>query len=132
MSLYSISNGSSQVSNCIINLCAGFLYCHRLKIKVTGMANLQTQTATIAVDKWTEIIEDLWKYLPHFQDKDVELYDDNCLKFDCVTLQFGDGEESESDSETWLHHNTSDMEESLVEVEDTKKKMSHDDCKLLS
>ena len=106
--------------------------CHcRVKIKVTtGIANLQTQSATTAVNKWTEIIEDLWKYLPHFQDEE-ELYDDNCLKFDCVNLQFGDGEESDSDSETWLHHNTSDMEESLVEVNETKKKMSQDECKLL-
>ena len=93
------------------------------------MAHVQTQSATTAVKKWTEIIEDLWKHLPHFQDEE-ELYDDNCLKFDCVNLQFGDGEESDSDSETWLHHNTSDMEESLVEVDETKRKMSQDDRKL--
>ena len=89
---------------------------YRVKIKVTGLARLQMQSSTSAVGKWTEIIEDLWKYLPHFQDEE-QLYDDNCLKFDCVHLQFGDGEESENDSQTWLHHNTSDMEESLVEVQ---------------
>ena len=74
-------------------------------------------------DKWTEIIEDLWKHLPHFQDVE-ELYDDHCLKFDCVTLQFGHGEESDSDSETWVHQNTSDMEDSYEEV--TKK----EECEL--
>ena len=93
------------------------------------MAHLQTQAAKTAVNKWTEIIGDLWKYLPHFQDE-KQLYDDNFLKFDCVKLKFGDGEASESDSETWLHHNTSDMEESLVEVDELK--ISQDDCKLHS
>lgn len=93
----------------------------RLKIKVTTMTS-QAQNS-IVEDKWTEIIEDLWKHLPHFQD-DEELYDDNCLKFDCVALQFGDGEESDSDSETWLHQNTSDMEDSYEEV--TKK----EECEL--
>lgn len=77
-------------------------------------------------NKWTEIIEDLWKKLPHFQDEE-DLYDNNCLKFDCVALQFGDGEESDSDSETWLHQNTSDMEDSFVVVNETKE-----DCKLIN
>ena len=78
--------------------------------------------SSIVVEKWTEIIEDLWKHLPHFQD-DEELYDDHCLKFDCVALQFGDGEESDSDSETWLHQNSSDMEDSFEIVQKTE------DCK---
>jgi len=95
------------------------------------MAHVQTQTAATPVKQWTEIIVDLWKYLPHFQDDEEELYDENCLKFDCINLQFGDGEESESDSETWLHHNTSDMEESLIEVDEAKKKIAQDECKLL-
>ena len=82
------------------------------------MTHSQAQNST--EDKWTEIIEDLWKHLPHFQDEE-ELYDDNCLKFDCVTLQFGDGEESDSDSETWLHQNTSDMEVSDDEVTKTEE-----------
>lgn len=84
------------------------------------MTHSQTQSSTVVEDKWTEIIEDLWKHLPHFQDVE-DLYDDNCLKLNCVTLQFGDGEESESDSETWLQQNTSDTEDSLVEVHDTKE-----------
>ena len=71
--------------------------------------------------KWTEIIEDLWKvHLPHFQDE-VKLYDDNCLKFDCVNLQYGNDEESDSDSETWLDQNTSDMEDSVEEVSETEE-----------
>ena len=82
------------------------------------MTHSQAQNTAVK-DNWTEIIEDLWEHLPHFQDKE-ELYDDHCLKFDCVTLQFGDGEESDTDSETWLHQNTSDMEDSLVEVETTE------------
>ena len=45
------------------------------------------------------------------------LYDDSCLKLDCITLQYVDGQEStSSDSITWLHQNTSDMEDSLVEI----------------
>ena len=83
------------------------------------MTHSQAQYST-GEDKWTEIIEDLWKHLPHFQDEE-ELYDDDCLKFDCVTLQFGDGEESDSDSETWLHQNTSDMEVSDDEVTKTEE-----------
>ena len=83
------------------------------------MTDSQAQNST-AEDKWTEIIEDLWKHLPHFQDEE-ELYDDNCLKFDCVTLQFGDGEESDSDSETWLDQNTLDMEDSDEEVTKTEE-----------
>ena len=84
------------------------------------MTHSQAQSSSAVEDKWTEIVEDLWKHLPHFQDVE-DLYDDNCLKFNCVTLQFGDGEESDSDSETWLHQNTSDTEDSLVEVHDTKE-----------
>ena len=84
------------------------------------MTHSQGQNST-AEEKWTEIIEDLWrKHLPHFQDEE-ELYDDNCLKFNCVALQFGDGEESDSDSETWLHQNTSDMEDSFVEVNESSE-----------
>ena len=88
------------------------------------MTHSQAQNSE-AEKKWTEIIEDLWKHLPHFQDEE-ELYDDHCLKFDCVALQFGDGEESDSDSETWLHQNTSDMEDSSVVVNETKEY-----CKLI-
>ena len=88
-----------------------------------------SNSATASVNEWTEIIEDLCKYLPHFQDEE-QLYDDNLLKFDCVKLQFGDGEDSESDSERWPYYDTSDMEESPVEVDKTKKKMSQDERKL--
>ena len=98
-------------------------YFNRLKLSVTAMTHSQAQNSE-AEKKWTEIIEDLWKHLPHFQDEE-ELYDDHCLKFDCVALQFGDGEESDSDSETWLHQNTADMEDSFVAVNETKE-----DCKL--
>jgi len=90
------------------------------------MTDSQAQSSAAVEDKWTEIIEDLWKHLPHFQDVE-DLYDDNCLKFNCVTLQFGDEEESDSDSETWLHQNTSDMEDSLVEVHDSKE-----ECRFIS
>ena len=88
------------------------------------MTHSQAQSPSAVDDKWTEIIEDLWKHLPHFQDVE-EVYDDNCLKFDCIALQFGDGEESDSDSETWLHHNTPDMQRSFAKTPDTKE-----ECKL--
>ena len=81
----------------------------------------QVKNPSAGENKWTEIIEDLWKvHLPHFQDE-VKVYDDHCLKFDCVTLQYGDDEESESDSETWLDYNTSDMEDSIVKVSETEE-----------
>ena len=71
--------------------------------------------------KWNEIIQDLWEHLSHFKDKEnLLLYDDGCLKLDCITLQYVDGQEStSSDSITWLHQNTSDMEDSLVEIGET-------------
>lgn len=85
------------------------------------MACPQIKDPSAGERKWTEIIEDLWKvHLPHFQDE-VKLYDDNCLKFDCVNLQYGDDEESDSDSETWLDQNTSDMEDSMEEVSETEE-----------
>ena len=83
------------------------------------MTHSQAQNSSTVEEKWTEIIEDLWKQLPHFQDVEEELYDENCLKLDCVNLQFGDGEESDSDNETWL-------EDSFVEVNET------DECELIS
>ena len=125
MSLCAFQNGTSQVSEIPIQLaswCMNYLLLFRLKISVTAMTHSQAQNTAVE-DKWTEIIEDLWEHLPHFQDEE-ELYDDHCLKFDCVALQFGDGEESDSDSETWLHQNTSDMEDSFVEVE------SKEECEL--
>jgi len=66
------------------------------------MVNLQPQNSSTVQNKWTEIIEDLWKYLPYLQDEE-QLYDENCLKYDCIKLQFGDGdgEENESDDEPW-------------------------------
>ena len=83
---------------CILNP----IYKYRIKLKVMMLVNLQPQNLSTAQIKWTEIIEDLWKYLPHFQNED-QLYDENCLKFDCIKLQFGDSEESESDDEPWPH-----------------------------
>ena len=82
------------------------------------MAQSQSQNP---LDKWSEIIEDLWEHLSHFKDKEnfLSLYDDNCLKLDCITLQYVDGQEStSSDSITWLHQNTSDMEDSHVETDE--------------
>ena len=73
------------------------------------MVNSQ-QNSSNAPTKWSEIIEDLWKYLPRFQDEE-QLYDENCLKFECITLQFGDGEESESDNEPWPHDDDPTVEE---------------------
>jgi len=75
------------------------------------MADSQTQDSSTATNKWSEIIEDLWKYLPHFQDEE-QLYDENCLKFDCIKLQFGDGEESESDDIPWVQCDLPSIEES--------------------
>ena len=80
------------------------------------MASPPAKDPSAGENKWTEFIEDLWKvHLPHFQDE-VKVYDDNCLKFDCV--YYGDDEESESDSETWLDK---DIEDSVVEVSETKE-----------
>ena len=92
-------------------------YYDRLKIRVTEMAQSQSQGSSV---KWNEIIEDLWEHLSHFKDKEnLLLYDDGCLKLDCITSQYVDGQEStSSDSITWLHQNTSDMEDSLVETDE--------------
>ena len=62
------------------------------------MIRSQLQKSLVA-NKWSEIIEDLWESLPHFQDK-KEWYEESCLRLNCVTLQFGEDEESD-DSETW-------------------------------
>ena len=87
------------------------------------MAQSQSQNSP---DKWSEIIEDLWEHLSHFKDKEtLSLYDDNCLKLDCITLQYVDGQEStSSDSITWLHQNTSDLEDSLVKTDTSDLKDS--------
>jgi len=41
--------------------------------------------------------------------KEEELYDNDCLKLDCIKLQFGndDADESDNDSETWPHYGVS-------------------------
>ena len=84
----------------------------RLKTKVTKLTHLQVQASTswrsANNKKWTENIEDLLTHLPNVQ-KEEELYDDNCLKLDCIKLQFGDDddEESDNDSETWPHYGAS-------------------------
>ena len=41
------------------------------------------------------------------------MYDDHCIQFDCYIQ-----EESDSDSETWPHQNTSDIKEEHEEIED--------------
>lgn len=81
------------------------------------MAQLQSKNPP---NKWSEVIEDLWEHLSHFKDKEKLLpYDENCLKLDCITLQFVDGEDStSSDSVTWLDQKTLDMDESLVEIDE--------------
>ena len=85
------------------------------------MTRSQAQNTPKEEEKWTEIIEDLWKvHLPHFQDE-VKVYDDNCLKLDCVTLQYGDDEESESDSEPWLDQDIEDSTEDTRETKETEK-----------
>lgn len=78
------------------------------------MTNSQVQNSSITEETWTEIIGDLWIHLPHFQ-KEERLYDDRCLKIDCAA------EESESDDETWPHKSTPDMEDTSVEVNQTKE-----------
>ena len=88
---------------------------NRLKLKVTATTESQSQSATETLDKWTEIIEDLWDQLPHFQ----QWYDEDCLKFDCVKLQFGDGEEISNDDEMWLDQNCE--EESPAAIEENKQ-----------
>ena len=77
-------------------------------------SNSQPQNS-MASTKWTEIIEDFWK---PFKNKD-QLYDENYLKYDCIKLQFqiDDGEESDSDSESWLHPVSSDAEEAEAPLE---------------
>ena len=75
------------------------------------MTDSQPQESSTAPTKWSEIIEDLWKYLPHFQDEE-QLYDEDCLKFDCVKLQFGDGEESDSDDTPWVLCDLSSIKDS--------------------
>jgi len=77
------------------------------------MTHSQLQKSFVVPDKWTEIIEDLWKHLPHFQDKEYS-YDDNSLKFDCGKPQFIDQEEGDSDNVPWPHHNTPDTEDTKV------------------
>ena len=118
MSLCAFPNDTSQVSNVfleIYNLLQLTLtfYC-RLKIKVTVITHSQVQSSPTKENKWTEIVEDLWKCLPHFQHEE-RLYDDRCLKIDC------EAEESESDSETWLHQSTTEVEDLSAEVKETKE-----------
>ena len=88
---------------------------YRLKLKVTATMESQSQSSTTTPDQWTEIIEDLWDLLPHFQ----QWYDEDCLKFDCVKLQFGDGEEISNDDEMWLDQNCEN--ESPTAIEENKQ-----------
>ena len=97
----------------------------------------QSQSTTTTLPQWTEIVEDLWDLLPHFQqwyDEDCQIvedlwdllphfqqwYDEDCLKFDCVKLQFADGEESDNDDEIWLEQ-TACEKESPATIEETKQ-----------
>ena len=122
MSLCTFPNDSSQVSIYMYHKLTITCYnIRRLKITVTTMTHLQPQKLSTVPDQWTEIIEDLWKHLPYFQDEKY-LYDDNCLKFDCVKLQYGDQEESENESETWPHQNTLGKEDVPEEVDEVKEK----------
>ena len=82
------------------------------------MTHLQPQKLSVVTDQWTEIIDDLWMHLPYFDDEN--LYDDKCLKFDCVKLQYGDQEESDNDSETWPH--ILDKEDAPEKVDEVKEK----------
>lgn len=81
------------------------------------MTHSQPQKLPVVTDQWTEII-DLWMHLPYFHN----LYDEKCLKFDCVKLQYGDQEESHNDSETWPHQNILDKEDAPEEVDEVKEK----------
>ena len=77
----------------------------------------QSQSTTTTLPQWTEIVEDLWDLLPHFQ----QWYDEDCLKFDCVKLQFADGEESDNDDDDiWLEQ-TACEKESPATIEETKQ-----------
>lgn len=77
-----------------------------------------SQKPSMVTDKWNEIIEDLWEHL-HFQDEKY-VYDDSCLKLDCVTLQYVDEEESYSDSEPWPHQDASDVKHAQEKVNETR------------
>ena len=75
------------------------------------MVDSQPQDPSTVTNKWSEIIEDLWKDLPHFQD-DQQLYDKKCLESDCVKLQFGDDTENQSDDIPWIQCDLPSMEKS--------------------
>lgn len=77
----------------------------------------------VTSNKWTEVIEDLWESLP----LEKYWYDDHCLKFDCVRLQFGDQEESDNDSETWPQQNPSDAEDACNEASKIENKVVTED-----
>lgn len=81
-------------------------FTRRLRLKMLMMSNSQPQSSKVLV-KWTEIIEDFWKA---FKNKD-QLYDENCLKYNCLKLQFHSDEVEESDNESWLNPLSSDTEE---------------------
>lgn len=90
------------------------------------MIHSQPHKSLVTGSKWTEIIEDLWQFLPLEQ----HWYDDQCLKFDCVRLQFGDQEESDNDSETWPQQNPSDTKDACKtadEIKDEENKLVTED-----
>ena len=82
------------------------------------MAHSQPQSSP---NKWSELIEPLWKHLSHFKYKEKPLLcDENYLKLDRETLRYVDGQESiASDSITWPHQSTSEVEDSAVKVGET-------------
>ena len=82
------------------------------------MIHSQPHKSLVTGSKWTEIIEDLWQFLP----LEKHWYDDHCLKLDCVRLQFGDQEESDDDSETWPQQNPSDTKDACKTADEIKDK----------
>lgn len=110
MPLCALPNDTSHVSKCVYTLLVYKPTCYcRLKLKVKDAAHLQVQNST-PEDKWIEIIEDLWTHLPHFQEE-KRSYDDS-------SLILSDGEESDSESETWLHQS---MDYEYVGVTNTQE-----------
>lgn len=93
------------------------------------MIRSQPQKPSIVIDNWNEIIGNLWEHLPHFRDE-VYVYDDSCLKLDCIKLQYIDQEESGSDSEPWPHQDIPDVEDICEEVDKTKDEKAKDESKV--
>ena len=83
-------------------------YKHYCRFKIKAKEITYSQSQSHPAQEWSENIKDLWKiHLSHFQKN----YDDNCLKLDCVTLQYVDGNDNETESEIWVDESMKTEEE---------------------